>query len=87
MYSSVKNELNGMGGIIASTFSGKVCVRYHCKEIGPCRLHGCGWFQARDADQIANKWDGLIKDYKKLKDYIEGTCSANWLGINWEEKK
>ena len=30
-------------------------------------------FRARDTDQITNKWDGLIKDYKKLKDYIEGT--------------
>jgi hypothetical protein len=30
-------------------------------------------FRARDADQITNKWDGLIKNYKKLKDYIEGT--------------
>lgn len=34
-------------------------------------------FRARDTDQITNKWDGLIKDYKKLKDYIEGTGSAN----------
>ena len=30
-------------------------------------------FRARDIDQITNKWDGLINDYKKLKDYIEGT--------------
>ena len=44
-------------------------------------------FRARDADQITNKWDGLIKDYKKLKDYIEGTGSANWWGMNREEKK
>ena len=44
-------------------------------------------FRARDVDQITNKWDGLIKDYKKLKDYIEGTCSANWWGMNREEKK
>ena len=35
-------------------------------------------FRARDADQITNKWDGLIKDYKKLKEYIEGSGSANW---------
>jgi hypothetical protein len=35
-------------------------------------------FWARDADQITNKWDGLIKDYKKLNDYIEGTGSTNW---------
>ena len=27
-------------------------------------------FRERDADQLTNKWDGLIKDYKKLKDYI-----------------
>ena len=44
-------------------------------------------FRARDADQITNKWDGLIKDYKKLKEYIEGTCSANWWGMSREEKK
>jgi len=44
-------------------------------------------FRARDADQITNKWDGLIKDYKKLKDYIEGTGSANWWGLIREEKK
>ena len=44
-------------------------------------------FRARDIDQITNKWDGLIKDYKKLKDYIEGTGSANWWGMSREEKK
>ena len=44
-------------------------------------------FRARDADQITNKWDGLIKDYKKLKEYIEGTGSANWWGMSREEKK
>ena len=44
-------------------------------------------FRARDTDQITNKWDGLIKDYKKLKDYIEGTGSANWWGMNRDEKK
>ena len=44
-------------------------------------------FRARDTDQITNKWDGLIKDYKKLKEYIEGTGSANWWGMNREEKK
>lgn len=44
-------------------------------------------FRARDANQITNKWDGLIKDYKKLKDYIEGSGSANWWGMSREEKK
>ena len=44
-------------------------------------------FRARDADQITNKWDGLIKDYKKLKDYIECTGSANWWAMSREEKK
>ena len=44
-------------------------------------------FRARDADQITNKWDGLMKDYKKLKDYIEGTGSANWWGMSREENK
>ena len=44
-------------------------------------------FRARDTDQITNKWDGLIKDYKKLKDYIEGTGSANWWGMSRDEKK
>ena len=44
-------------------------------------------FRARDADQITNKWDGLIKDYKRLKEYIEGTRSANWWGMSREEKK
>jgi len=34
-------------------------------------------FQVRDTNQITNKWDGLIKDYKKLKKYIDGTGSAN----------
>ena len=33
--------------------------------------------RARDTDLITNKWDGLIKDYKKLKEYIDGTGSAN----------
>ena len=44
-------------------------------------------FRARDVDQITNKWDGLIKDYKKLKEYIEGTGSGNWWGMSREEKK
>ena len=44
-------------------------------------------FRARDTDQITNKWDGLIKDYKKLKDYIESTGSGNWWGLCREEKK
>jgi hypothetical protein len=44
-------------------------------------------FQTRDADQLTNKWDGLIKDYKKLKDYVEGTGSAHWWGMNREEKR
>ena len=44
-------------------------------------------FRARDTDQITNKWDGLIKDYKKLKEYIESTGSANWWGMSREEKK
>ena len=33
-------------------------------------LQGCMGvvgFRARDTDQITNKWDGLIKDYKKTK--------------------
>ena len=44
-------------------------------------------FRARDVDQITNKWDGLIKDYKKLKEYIECTGSCNWWGMSREEKK
>ena len=44
-------------------------------------------FRARDTDQITNKWDGLMKDYKKLKDYIEASGSANWWGMSREEKK
>ena len=44
-------------------------------------------FRARDADQLTNKWDGLIKDFKKLKEYVEGTGSANWWGMNREEKR
>lgn len=44
-------------------------------------------FRTRDTDQITNKWDGLIKDFKKLKDYIDGTGSANWWGLSREEKK
>ena len=53
-------------------------------------LAGCmsvASFRARDTDQITNKWDGLIKDYKKLKEYIEGTCSANWWGMSRDRKK
>ena len=41
-------------------------------------------FRARDADQLTNKWDGLIKEYKKLKNYIESTRSGNWWGMNRE---
>ena len=48
---------------------------------------GAVGFRARDADQITHKWDGLIKDYKKLKDYIEGTGLGNWWGMSREEKK
>ena len=44
-------------------------------------------FRARDADQLTNKWDGLIKDYKKLKEYVEGTGSTHWWGMNREEKR
>ena len=44
-------------------------------------------FRAQDTDQITNKWDGLIKDYKKLKDYIETSGSANWWGMSKEEKE
>jgi hypothetical protein len=44
-------------------------------------------FRARDADQITNKWDGLMKEYKKLKDYIEGSGSANWWGLSRDEKR
>ena len=53
-------------------------------------LEGCMavvGFRARDADQLTNKWDGLIKDYKKLKDYLEGTGSGNWWGMNREQKR
>ena len=44
-------------------------------------------FRPRDADRITNKWDGLVKDYKKLKEYIEGTGSGNWWGLSREKKK
>ena len=44
-------------------------------------------FRPRDTDQITNKWDGLIKDYKKLKEYIDGTGSANWWGLSRDAKK
>ena len=44
-------------------------------------------FRARDTDQITNKWDGLIKDYKKLKEYIDSSGSCNWWGLSREEKK
>ena len=53
-------------------------------------LAGCmsvAGFRVRDIDQITNKWDGLIKDYKKLKDYIEASGSANWWGMSRVEKK
>jgi hypothetical protein len=48
-------------------------------------LAGCmavSGFRVRDADQLTNKWD-----YKKLKEYIEGTGSANWWGMSREEKR
>ena len=48
---------------------------------------GVPGFHARDADQITNKWDGLIKEFKKLKDYIEGSGSANWWGMSREDRK
>ena len=44
-------------------------------------------FCVRDADQLTNKWDGLIKDYRKLKEYLEGTRSGNWWDMNREEKR
>ena len=44
-------------------------------------------FRVRDIDQITNKWDGLIKDYKKLKEYIDGSGSANWWGLSRDQKK
>lgn len=44
-------------------------------------------FRARDIDQITNKWDGLIKDYKKLKEYIHSSGSGNWWALSTEEKK
>ena len=44
-------------------------------------------FRVRDTDQITNKWDGLIKNYKKLKEYIDGLGATNWWGLNIEEKK
>lgn len=44
-------------------------------------------FRARDTDQITNKWDGLIKDFKKLKEYIEGTGSGNWWGLFQREEE
>jgi hypothetical protein len=43
-------------------------------------------FRARDTDQITNKWDGLIKDYKRLKDYIDSSGSGNWWAFSREEK-
>jgi hypothetical protein len=50
-----------------------------CNAVVGCR--------ARDVDQITNKWDGLIKDYKKLKEYIDGTGSGNWWGMTRDDKK
>ena len=44
-------------------------------------------FRARDTDQITNKWDGLVKDYKRLKDYIDSLGSGNWWALSREEKK
>lgn len=44
-------------------------------------------FRVKDIDQITNKWDRLIKYYKKLKDYIEASGSANWWGMSKVEKK
>lgn len=44
-------------------------------------------FRTRDTDQITNKWDGLIKYYKKIKEYIEMIGSANWWRMSRDEKK
>ena len=33
---------------------------------------GAVGFRVRDADQLTNKWDGLIKDYKKNKGLHRG---------------
>jgi hypothetical protein len=33
-------------------------------------------FRVRDADQLTNKWDGLIKDYKKT----QRIHRRNWFG-------
>ena len=75
--------------------------RHHCNQPSLARfvygttawklvLAGClgvVGFRVRDTDQITNKWDGLIKDYKKLKDYIDASGSGNWWAMSREEKK
>lgn len=44
-------------------------------------------FREKDEDQITKKWDTLIKDYQKIKVYIENTTLANWWRMNKVEKK
>ena len=76
-------------------------VRHNCNQPALARfvygniawklvLSGCMsvvGFRVRDTDQITNKWDGLIKDYKRLKEYIDGSGSANWWGLSRDQKK
>lgn len=40
-------------------------------------------FQSRKADQITNKWDNLIEDYKKIKEHIGGLGLTVWWGMSW----
>lgn len=44
------------------------------------RCMGVLGFRPRDADQITNKWDGLIKDYKKTKGIYRGDRFGHLVG-------
>ena len=51
------------------------------------RCMGVVDFRNRDVDQVTNKWDGLMKDFKKVKEYLEGTGVGNWWGMSKVEEK
>lgn len=40
-----------------------------------------------DVDQVTSKWDGLMKDFKKVKEYLEGTGVGNWWGMSKVKEK
>lgn len=48
------------------------------KNLSKCL--GVVGFRGRNIDQTTNKWDRLMKDYKKVKEYLEGIGGGYWWG-------